>query len=179
MPLTVPSGDLFALPVQALVNPVNCVGVMGAGLAKQFREKYPQCFLPYKQACADGRIAPGRVFAWPLPQPQGWTHWILHFPTKRHWKQPSRMADIESGLADLIRIVREEEIPSIAIPPLGAGLGGLDPRQVHELLQQTLRPLAAEGVDIRLVQPAANNGLHSDKPQGKSRPRTRHFANFR
>ena len=169
MPLTVVNGDLFMQPVAALVNPVNCVGVMGAGLAKQFREHYPHCFLPYKQACREGRIAPGKIFAWQLPEPKGWTQWILHFPTKRHWKETSRMDDIAEGLEDLTRIVREKEIPSIAIPPLGCGLGGLNPQGVQQLMTRILRPLATEGVDIRLVQPAANNSLHSAKTRGRYR----------
>ena len=171
MPLAIVSGDLFQRHAAALVNPVNCVGVMGAGLAKQFREVYPTCFLPYKRACSEGRLRPGKVFAWPRPSAEpGFPQWIIHFPTKRNWRDKSRMADLETGLADLIRVVREKEIPSIAIPPLGAGLGGLDPAAVGKLLQERLQPLAEEGVQVFLVQPtAANNGLHSSKTRRRFR----------
>ena len=153
MPITVVSGDLFNQPVQALVNPVNTVGVMGAGLALQFKERFPQCFRPYQQACRQGRLQTGQVMVWPLPQPQGTVEYIIHFPTKQHWRQPSRYEDLINGIASLVREVAHRQIKSLAIPPLGAGLGGLNPRTVRRMLEADLDKLSQTGVEIILTEP--------------------------
>ena len=133
------TGDIFSQPHFAIVNPVNCAGVMGAGLALQFKRKYPACFPPYRKACMQGALRPGTVLLCPtgLPIP----HWIVHFPTKRHWRDPSRLRDIEQGLHDLASAIRLHGIPSIAVPPLGCGLGGLDWPSVRALIEATLSDL--------------------------------------
>ncbi len=89
------AGDVFAQPALAIVNPVNCVGVMGRGLALQFKRRHPDAFLACRDACAQGHIQPGRVFTFTtrLDAPR----WILHFPTKRHWRERSRIEDIDAG----------------------------------------------------------------------------------
>ncbi len=122
-------GDIFANAAQALVNPVNCVGVMGAGLAKQFKEKFPDNFDYYRGACGSGLVFPGKMTVFHYGTLE-YTNFIVNFPTKLHWRDASRMEYIESGLADLARIIEFYNITSIAIPALGCGLGGLKWPQV-------------------------------------------------
>lgn len=153
MAITVVAGNLFEQPVQALVNPVNTVGVMGAGLALQFKERFPQCFRPYQQACREGRLRAGQVMIWPLPEPQGTVEYLIHFPTKEHWRQPSRYDDLVAGLTSLTQSVSQWNIKSLAIPPLGAGLGGLNPRTVRRMLEADLESLSQAGVAIILTEP--------------------------
>ncbi|NEO84017.1 MAG: macro domain-containing protein [Spirulina sp. SIO3F2] len=117
-------GDLLQAPAEALVNPVNCVGVMGKGLALQFKRQFPDNFQKYKQACAEQMVQPGKMLTISLPNDRH-PHYIINFPTKRHWRSKSRLEDIQTGLADLIATVERLKIQSIAIPPLGCGLGGL------------------------------------------------------
>ena len=116
-------GNIIEAKVDALVNPVNCVGVMGRGLALQFKRAFPTNFLAYKTACDSGNLLPGRVFVfqtgWAVPR------YIVNFPTKRHWRDRSRMEDIEAGLTSLANEIMRRPIRSVAIPPLGCGLGGL------------------------------------------------------
>ncbi|GAB3977395.1 hypothetical protein GCM10029978_066990 [Actinoallomurus acanthiterrae] len=139
-------GDLLQDDAQALVNTVNTVGVMGRGLAAQVKDAYPSVFAEYVAACRTGNVQPGRI----LPVQIGADRWILNFPTKRHWRNRSRLTDIEAGLEDLIRVVRELQISSIAIPPLGCGLGGLDWAIVRPLIVERLAPL---DLDVRLYEP--------------------------
>lgn len=141
------SGDLLEDDARALVNPVNCVGVMGKGLALQFKKAYPAVFEAYREACRDGRVSPGHVFAVELPDGR----LILHFPTKRHWRQKSRMEDVESGLGSLAEEIRSHGIQSIAIPQLGCGLGGLQWPEVRSRIRAVLGPISE--VDIRLYGP--------------------------
>ncbi len=118
-------GDLFNDTAEAVVNTVNCVGVMGRGIALQFKKYYPENFEIYRTKCRRGEMIPGRVFVFEINSfinPK----YIINFPTKRHWREASRIEDIESGLIDLVRVVKRYDIKSIAIPPLGSGLGGLD-----------------------------------------------------
>ena len=118
------TGNLLAENVDALVNTVNCVGAMGKGLALQFRKAFPDNYLAYAKECRQHKMQIGRMFVFENSKtinPQ----FIINFPTKRHWKTASRLEDIEKGLEDLIRIIKLNNIKSIAIPPLGTGLGGL------------------------------------------------------
>jgi O-acetyl-ADP-ribose deacetylase (regulator of RNase III) len=118
-------GNLLEQDAEALVNAVNCVGVMGKGIALQFKQVFPEVFEQYKIACGAGEVIPGRMFTVQtarLVNPQ----YIVHFPTKRHWKERSRLEDVQSGLVALITEVERLGIQSIAIPPLGCGNGGLD-----------------------------------------------------
>lgn len=125
--------DIFQANTQALVNPVNTKGIMGKGLAKAFAEHYPELLAPYKAACASGECAIGRCFVF-----QAADKVIVNFPTKEHWRSKSRIEWIKAGLQDLVRLLNTGSIQSIAIPPLGCGLGGLDPQQVHALIVQEL-----------------------------------------
>ena len=124
------SGDLFAEPADAIVNTVNCAGVMGKGLALQFKKRFPGNYAAYRAACEAGQVRPGRVFVY-RASGIGMPRFIINFPTKDDWRKPSRLAWIDDGLADLSRVIREQGIASIAIPALGCDLGGLDWRDVR------------------------------------------------
>lgn len=129
------SGDLLRANAQALVNAVNCVGVMGRGIAAQFKRQYPRNFHEYALACKRGEVAPGKMFVVQTGQvacPQ----FIVNFPTKRHWRDSSRMEDVESGLFALAEEVERRGIRSIAIPPLGCGLGGLRWEDVRPRIEE-------------------------------------------
>ncbi len=118
-------GNILEADAEALVNTVNCVGVMGKGIALQFKQAYPDNFRRYQKACKAEEVQPGRMFVWPtglMVNPK----YVINFPTKRHWRGKSRLDDVEAGLGALIEEVRRLKIESIAIPPLGCGLGGLD-----------------------------------------------------
>jgi O-acetyl-ADP-ribose deacetylase (regulator of RNase III) len=143
-------GDLFRSNAEALVNPVNTVGVMGKGLALQFRERFPGLYPAYQKACQRGEVRIGRVFVFDRG-PSSSPRFILNFPTKAHWKDPSRLEYIRAGLVDLVRVVRELGIRSLAVPALGAGLGGLDWREVKPLIEEALGDL--EGVEVWVYEP--------------------------
>lgn len=125
---------------EALVNTVNCVGVMGRGIALQFRQAFPENFKVYAAACKRDEVQPGQMFITERGG-LGLPRYIVNFPTKRHWKGKSRLSDIESGLAALAADIRRLEIRSIALPPLGAGLGGLDWAEVRPRIVATLGEL--------------------------------------
>jgi O-acetyl-ADP-ribose deacetylase (regulator of RNase III) len=119
------SGDILQAKTEALVNTVNCVGVMGRGIALQFKKAFPNNFKAYAAACKRGQVQPGQMFIYATEQLTN-PRYIVNFPTKRHWRGKSRMEDIETGLQALTIFIREQDIKSIAIPPLGSGLGGLN-----------------------------------------------------
>jgi O-acetyl-ADP-ribose deacetylase (regulator of RNase III) len=130
-------GNILEADAEALVNTVNCVGVMGKGIALQFKQAYPANFRAYERACKAGEVQPGRMFVTAtdsLVNPR----YIINFPTKRHWRQPSRMEDIRAGLDALVSELRERRIQSVAIPPLGCGNGGLDWAEVRPLIETAL-----------------------------------------
>jgi O-acetyl-ADP-ribose deacetylase (regulator of RNase III) len=133
------SGDLLAADADALVNPVNCVGVMGKGLAAHFKAAYPANFRAYAAACKRDELAPGRM----LVVETGTTkpRWIVNFPTKRHWRGKSRLEDIDAGLVALVADVRRLGITSIAIPPIGCGLGGLNWADIRPRIERAFAPL--------------------------------------
>lgn len=143
-------GDILAEDVEALVNTVNCVGVMGRGVALQFKRAFPANFKAYKERCDRGEMRPGRVFVFET-EGLGNPRYVVNFPTKRHWRGRSRMADIESGLESLTSEIRTRGIRSVALPPLGCGLGGLDWRQVRPKLVAALEALA--GVKVVVFEP--------------------------
>jgi len=131
------TGDILRADAEALVNTVNCVGIMGRGVALQFKEAFPANFKAYATACARQEVQPGRMFVFEtgfLGNPK----YIINFPTKRHWRGKSRIADIDAGLDALASEVRCRGIRSIAVPPLGSGLGGLDWRLVRPRIAATL-----------------------------------------
>ncbi len=116
-------GDILTENVEALVNTVNCVGIMGRGVALQFKKAFPENFAAYAEACKRADVQPGQLFVFETSQMS--PRYIINFPTKRHWRGKSRMEDIEAGLTALAEQIRERAIRSIALPPLGSGLGGL------------------------------------------------------
>lgn len=143
-------GNLFDRRAEALVNAVNCVGVMGKGIALEFKKAYPENFAAYVEGCERGEIRPGRMFLYEtgsLNPPC----WIINFPTKRHWRDKSRMKDLEAGLDDLARALSEKKIRSVAMPAIGAGLGGLDWALVRRAIAARLEPLV--GVEIIVFEP--------------------------
>ena len=132
--ITLVSGSLLEAEVDAMVNPVNCVGVMGKGLALQFKQTFPENFQLYKAACEQKRVVPGQMFVVDLDGAERpW--FVVNFPTKRHWRSRSRLGDIDSGLTALVQESVRQEWQSIAIPPLGCGLGGLDWDDVRPLIE--------------------------------------------
>lgn len=147
------TGDLLDDDAQVLVNTVNCVGVMGRGIALQFKKKFPENYKAYVQACKRGSVTPGRMFVFTYADIFN-TRYIVNFPTKRHWKEKSRIEDIETGLDDLVHFVTTHKITSIAIPPLGSGLGGLSWSLVKEKIEKAFAHL--NDVDIRLYEPSAD-----------------------
>ena len=165
-------GDIFAEDAEALVNTVNCVGVMGHGVALQFKKAFPENFVAYAKACDRKEVRPGRMFVFEtgeLANPR----YIINFPTKRHWRRKSRIEDIDAGLDALVVAIRERNIRSIAVPALGSGLGGLDWSAVRERIEAALRPLA----EMRVVvfepagAPKADDMARSPEPPQMTRGR--------
>lgn len=141
------SGDIMKEDAEALVNTVNCVGVMGRGIALQFKNAFPENFKAYAVACKNNEVQPGRMFVHEtgrLTNPR----YIINFPTKRHWRGKSRVEDIETGLKALVEVIRRYDIRSIAIPPLGSGLGGLDWAEVKPRIEAALQPLTDVSVIV-------------------------------
>lgn len=128
------SGDLLRADAEALVNPVNCVGVMGRGLALQFRKAFPENYKAYRAACEREELRPGMMLVHDLGRLTN-PRFVINFPTKRHWRDNSRIEDIAAGLIPLVEEVRARNIGSIAIPPLGCGLGGLEWSEVRPRIQ--------------------------------------------
>lgn len=152
-------GDILFEDAEALVNTVNCVGIMGRGIALQFRKAFPENFHTYAEACKRGEVRPGHMFVHAtraLTNPR----YIVNFPTKRHWRGDSRIEDIEAGLRDLARMIREYDIRSIAVPPLGSGLGGLDWPIVRARIEEALGSLNDVGIVVfePVGAPAAGGG---------------------
>lgn len=130
-------GDILRAETEALVNTVNCVGVMGRGIALQFKNVFPDNFKAYETACRLGEVQPGRMFVFDTGRLTG-PRYIINFPTKRHWRGKSRIEDIQAGLKALVAEIRARKIRSIAIPPLGSGLGGLEWARVRPLIERAL-----------------------------------------
>jgi O-acetyl-ADP-ribose deacetylase (regulator of RNase III) len=138
--ITYLKGDILRAQAEALVNTVNCVGVMGRGVALQFKRAFPENFKAYAAACKREEVQPGRMFVFEtgaLADPR----YIINFPTKVHWRGKSRLEYIESGLEALVADVKRLRIRSIAIPPLGSGLGGLNWSEVRPLIDRALAEL--------------------------------------
>ena len=144
------SGDILKSEAEALVNTVNCVGVMGRGIAAQFKNAYPENFKAYAAACQREEVRPGRMFVFEtgrLMPPR----YIINFPTKRHWRGKSRIEDIDAGLVALVEEIRSRNIRSIAIPPLGSGLGGLEWGEVRPRIEAALKGL--DDVRVMIYEP--------------------------
>ncbi|WP_420442408.1 type II toxin-antitoxin system antitoxin DNA ADP-ribosyl glycohydrolase DarG [Candidatus Palauibacter sp.] len=144
------TGDLFAEEAEALVNTVNCVGVMGRGIALQFKRAFPSNFKAYAAQCKRGEMKPGRVFVFETGSGVP-PRYIINFPSKRHWRGKSRLEDIESGLRSLVRELRARDIRSVAIPPLGSGLGGLDWSLVRTCILRAFEDL--DDIEVVVFEP--------------------------
>ncbi len=144
------NGNIFDSQAEAIVNTVNTVGVMGKGIALQFKRIFPHNYKTYKEACANGDIAIGKLLLTKESSLHTGEKIIINFPTKKHWRNPSQYSYIEKGLEDLIRIIEENQINSIAIPPLGAGNGGLDWEKVKEIIEDKLKQV---DIDIYIYEP--------------------------
>jgi O-acetyl-ADP-ribose deacetylase (regulator of RNase III) len=140
------TGDILTEDAEALVNTVNCVGIMGRGIALQFKNAFPENFKSYVAACKHDEVQPGRMFVFETGQLTN-PRYIINFPTKRHWRGKSRVEDIDAGLAALVKEIRSRNIRSIAIPPLGTGLGGLDWSEVRPRIEAALREFS----DVKVV----------------------------
>ena len=157
------TGNILAEDAEALVNTINCVGVMGRGIALQFKKAFPENFRAYAEACERGEVRPGRMFVFEtgaLTNPR----FIVNFPTKRHWRGKSRLQDIDAGLDDLARLIRERGIRSIAVPPLGSGLGGLEWSEVRPRIEKALRGF--DDLDAVIFEPG-------DAPEPEKMARSR------
>ena len=143
-------GDILQADAEALVNTVNCVGVMGRGIALQFRKAFPENFKTYKAACDRKELEPGRMLVHDLVRLVN-PRYIINFPTKRHWKGQSRLEDIEDGLSALVNEISKRGIRTVAVPPLGCGLGGLDWDDVRSRIERAFRKLP--DVEVLLFEP--------------------------
>lgn len=148
--LKIAHGNLLKAKTEAIVNTVNCVGVMGKGIALQFKQGFPANYDAYRRACENGELKLGEMFVYDTGS-MIWPRYIINFPTKGHWKARSKLRDVEQGLEDLKRVIRDYHIKSIAVPPLGCGNGGLLWADVEPLIHRALGDLP--GVEVQLFAP--------------------------
>ena len=158
-------GNMMTSTAEALVNTVNTVGVMGKGIALQFKEEFPRNFLTYAEACKTGLLAPGKLLITKEPNHSGEIKIIINFPTKKHWRHPSRYEYIKDGLTELAEAIHKHNIKSIAIPPLGCGNGGLQWNIVKGMIEEALADIE---IDITIYEPNKDiKQMLQDKPQKK------------
>jgi O-acetyl-ADP-ribose deacetylase (regulator of RNase III) len=148
--ITYTSGDLFQSNAIAIVNAVNTVGVMGKGIALQFKNQFPQNYKKYKAACSSGVLIPGKLLVCRERNAFSEEKIIINFPTKTHWRLPSEYRYVEEGLKELAKVITEENIESIAIPALGCGNGGLEWNKVKKMIEDSLATVPAE---VTIFQP--------------------------
>jgi O-acetyl-ADP-ribose deacetylase (regulator of RNase III) len=162
--ITEAHGNLLQANAEALVNTVNTVGVMGKGIALQFKRAFPEMFRAYAKAVKAGDVQLGLMHVWPTGQLDG-PRYIINFPTKGHWRAASRLADIDSGLVDLIRVVRDLKVRSVAVPPLGCGNGGLRWEDVEPRIRHAFDALPDVAVAVYPPEsaPAASEMRHATK----------------
>jgi len=162
--IEIAKGNILRADAEALVNTVNCIGYMGKGIALQFKKAFPENFKVYKRACRAEKVVPGKMFVFATNSCVN-PKYIINFPTKRHWRGKSRFEDIKAGLRALVEEVKKRGISSVAIPPLGCGLGGLDWGMVRSMIEHALAELPE--VQVLLFEPAG-------APEAKTMPvRTR------
>lgn len=151
-------GNLLEDSSEAYVNTVNTVGVMGKGIAFQFKQAFPDVFKQYEKDCRKGLVKIGKMH---VVEVQGLAtpKYVINFPTKEHWRHPSKIEYIEKGLIDLVKIVQELQIESIALPPLGCGNGGLNWYEVRPLIIEAFQPL---NIKVHLYEPAGAPPIRSD-----------------
>ena len=159
---------MFDTPADIRVNTVNCVGVMGAGVALAFKQRFPEMYRDYKRECELGRVRPGELHVWKNLSGD----WIINFPTKRHWREKSRYEDIESGLVALREYLAQLGIVRVTLPALGSGHGGLDWSRVSKMIQKHLEGLEAE---IIVFDPADSRTIADSEVPGVG-PETRVLA---
>ncbi len=162
--------SLLEADTQTVVNTVNTVGVMGKGLAKHFAETYPKMFELYKNYCKDGSLTTGKLWLWKSPD-----QWVLNFPTKKHWKNPSKIEYIESGLKKFVEKYEEQGIREISFPRLGCGNGGLDWEVVRPLMEQYLENLP---ITIYIHDFQADIGAPEHNSNFMPKPFLRSFHSF-
>lgn len=165
--VTITRGNLLTAKAEALVNTVNCVGHMGKGIALQFKKAFPVNYAVYQKACRAEEVMPGRMLVYETGAMIGHKY-IINFPTKRHWRGQSRYEDIESGLKALIEEIRRRGISSVAVPPLGCGLGGLEWSRVRPMIEAAFAQLPE--VEVQLYEPTGSPDA-KDMPVGTSRPK--------
>jgi len=164
--IEIAKGNLLQMDAAALVNTVNCEGFMGKGIALQFKKACPDNFKAYQRGCRAKDVQPGRMFVFPtssLVNPK----FIINFPTKRHWRGRSRIEDIRTGLDALVQEILRLQIPSVALPPLGCGLGGLTWFEVKPMIEKAFAPLPE--IRVFLFEPAGTPEARS-MPVGTHRP---------
>lgn len=160
------SGNLLTADVEALINTVNTVGVMGKGIALQFKRAYPANYKAYRSACERGDVRRGQIFMFDTAI-KGPRRYVINFPTKQHWKNASRLEDIRTGLDDLVRLINEHSITSVAIPALGCGNGGLDWAQVRPLIEMAVERMPQTRAVVFAPTGAPGGGL--DALSGRAR----------
>lgn len=156
--MQVVSGDLFEADVDAIVNTVNCVGVMGKGLALAVKRRYPEAYREYVIACVAGKLDIGKVLTYEIPE--GRHRFLIHVPTKKHWQFPSKMPWIQKGVRALITELQARQIKSVAVPALGCGEGGLRWESVAPLIWQLFQAYAPD-IDLVLYAPAPGRSVTS------------------
>lgn len=152
MAIEIIDGDIFSSRCQTLVNTVNCVGVMGAGLALEFKARCPEMFCEYRERCRRGEIAIGTLWIYRTAE-----RWVLNFPTKRHWRSPSKEEYLHAGLKQFMETYRAEGITSIAFPLLGARNGGLEPARSLEIMRAYLEQCEIAVEIYRYAPPRASS----------------------
>lgn len=161
--LQIAQGNLLVAPVDALVNTVNTKGIMGKGIALQFKEMFPAMFRDYEKACKAGEVRLGKVHVYDLGGlTTGGPRWIINFPTKGHWRERSRLADVEAGLEDLVTTILRLGIRSIAMPPLGCSNGGLNWADVSPRIEAAFNNLP--DVNVLLFEPKSGTQRSSPFP---------------
>lgn len=164
--IVISHGNLLTADAEALVNTVNTVGVMGKGIALQFKRAYPANYAAYRAACAAQAVKLGQMFVFDSGL-IGYRRYVINFPTKGHWRANSKISDIRAGLTDLVKVVRERQITSVAVPALGCGNGGLDWNEVRPAIEQAFSELP----DVRvLLFPPEGAPEPSDMPVATRKP---------
>ncbi|MEE9964715.1 MAG: macro domain-containing protein [Propionicimonas sp.] len=164
-------GDLLAQDVDALINTVNTEGAMGKGIALQFKKAWPAMYADYSAAARRGEVVTGRMHVWETGLATC-PRFIINFPTKRHWRTPSRLSDIAAGLKDLRRVIADHQITSIALPALGCGNGGLQWTDVEPLIRAELASIDPT-VRVVLYPPSSAPKSSSASSQLMSDPEQR------
>ena len=144
------NGNILKANAEALVNTVNCVGTMGKGIALQFKKAWPDNNVAYEKACRKGQLRPGSVQVFSTGMMVN-PRYIINFPTKKHWREKSHYTYIEQGLDALVNEIRSRHIASVAVPPLGCGLGGLDWNRVKQIIEDRFSAMA--DVQVLVFEP--------------------------